>query len=442
MADILNNRKVKLSQCMIVKNEENNMKRALSWGRGIMYEQIVVDTGSTDRTVELAEQMGAKVFHFQWIDDFSAAKNFAIDKAEGNWIAFLDADEYLTPEAAAKIPSLLEELHTSKYLVLLSELLNFDDRGKFFCGGTQIRLFRNLPALRYRHSIHEALYYHERSLNTSEIIDISEELAIYHDGYKHSAAGEGQKGRRNRPMILKELEQDPKSEVWMGYLADCYRVEKKMELALHWYEKAVAAMNSEICEYNIRGSMTFANLLLILALKQEESRLMEVYYTAIKKIPEDADFDYIVGRYFVQKEDYLTGGYHLERALNLLEQFGDNTRAANLTGNLPGTCELLALCHYNNGNLDKCVEGCVRLLKAQKYIMAALTMLLSAFGADQQTAGVIEFLSKLYDFSTLKDRVFVLKASMQAGCHELTAILRGTLSQEERDSFDRANAGK
>ena len=88
-------RQARLSQCMIVKDEEDNIRRALSWGQAIMWEQIVVDTGSTDRTIEIAQEMGAKVFHFEWCDDFSAAKNYAIEQASGDWIAFLDADEYM-----------------------------------------------------------------------------------------------------------------------------------------------------------------------------------------------------------------------------------------------------------------------------------------------------------------------------------------------------------
>ena len=64
---------LRISQCMIVKNEEKNIERALSWGKELMWEQIVVDTGSTDQTVEIAQQMGAKIYHFGWIDDFSAA---------------------------------------------------------------------------------------------------------------------------------------------------------------------------------------------------------------------------------------------------------------------------------------------------------------------------------------------------------------------------------
>ena len=102
-------KEISISQCMIVKNEEKNIRRALSWAKEIVQEQVVVDTGSTDRTVEIAESMGAKIFHFEWCDDFSAAKNYAIEQATGDWIAFLDADEYFTPEDGSD-PDCGEEL--------------------------------------------------------------------------------------------------------------------------------------------------------------------------------------------------------------------------------------------------------------------------------------------------------------------------------------------
>lgn len=79
---------MRLSQCMIVKNEERNIERALRWGKGVVWEQIVVDTGSTDRTVELAEKMGAKVFYFEWQDDFRLPKTLPSAKLPETGLRF------------------------------------------------------------------------------------------------------------------------------------------------------------------------------------------------------------------------------------------------------------------------------------------------------------------------------------------------------------------
>lgn len=431
-------RGIRISQCMIVKNEEKHMERALSWGRGIMCEQIVVDTGSTDRTVALAEQMGAKVFHFEWINDFAAAKNYAIEQAGGDWIAFLDADEYVKAEDVEKIPYFLNQINKGRYLAMITQWLNLDDAGKLFCGGTQMRFFKNLPDVRYRGSIHERLSRNGRDLDLSEMVDATGEIVIYHDGYKKSVAGKGEKGARNRPLILKELEDNPDSGELMGYLADCYLAEDKPELAELWYEQAVAVLERRCFEYNQRASMTLSGLLRLLCGKYNEIRLLEVYDIAVSVLPKEADFDYITGRYFARQGEYQKGAAHLEKALQLLERHGDNGRAMYLTGDLPGTWELLALCCYNNGELGKCVNCCVSLLRAQKYIMATLVILLTAFRRNQPVSEVMRLLGQLYDLSSLKDRVFILRTSMKAGYDELSEAVRGGLSAEERESFERA----
>ena len=127
--------RAKISQCMIVKNEEKNIEKALSWGKGVVSEQIVVDTGSTDRTVELAEKMGAKVYHFEWIDDFSAAKNFAISKAKYEWIALLDADEYFSEEDAKKLLFYIRQLNDSKYDIIATAWVHINNDGRVIAVG-------------------------------------------------------------------------------------------------------------------------------------------------------------------------------------------------------------------------------------------------------------------------------------------------------------------
>ncbi|MEG0689535.1 MAG: glycosyltransferase family 2 protein, partial [Hungatella sp.] len=196
------NREIRLSQCMIVKNEEKNMERALSWGREIMYEQIVVDTGSTDQTVEIAKRMGAKVFHFPWIDDFSAAKNYAIEQARGNWIAFLDADESYAKQDADKILGILRDIEQhcnakTKPHTIRSAMLCLQDDGTVLGSYVQDRIFRNMNRLRYHNRIHEALGLPKGAHDSMIFYDAIDQLTIIHTGYADRVYRETDKAERN-----------------------------------------------------------------------------------------------------------------------------------------------------------------------------------------------------------------------------------------------------
>ena len=171
---------LRISQCMIVKNEEKNIEKALSWGKGIVAEQIVVDTGSTDRTVEIAKAMGAQVYYFQWIDDFAAAKNFAIEKARYEWIALLDADEYFTEEDARKLPAAVWRAQENRCDGIATGWIQLDDQGRITSADTQIRVFRNGPTVRYKRRIHEYL----SADNHPPVVDVRvNDLSIFHTGY-------------------------------------------------------------------------------------------------------------------------------------------------------------------------------------------------------------------------------------------------------------------
>lgn len=155
-------KKISISQCMIVKNEEKNIRQALSWAKTIVKEQIVVDTGSTDNTVEIARSMGAKIFYFDWCDDFSAAKNFAVEQASGDWIVFLDADEYCTLQDTAKIPEIIQTMEkqfppAERPDVIRATWAQLNDKGDVFSVSEQDRIFRNRKDIRYQNPIHEIL---------------------------------------------------------------------------------------------------------------------------------------------------------------------------------------------------------------------------------------------------------------------------------------------
>ena len=142
-----------LSVCIIARNEQANLPRALASVRGIADEIVVADTGSTDRTVEIATQLGAAVCHFPWCDDFSAARNFAIDHARGDWIFWLDSDEELLPDSAAEIRQCIARADALAFLVRRQDL-KFADRLDFYSMMWQLRLFRRRDDLRFRGRCH------------------------------------------------------------------------------------------------------------------------------------------------------------------------------------------------------------------------------------------------------------------------------------------------
>ncbi len=463
-------KKVRISQCMIVKNEEKNIEKALSWGRDIMWEQIVVDTGSTDRTVEIAESMGAKVYYFEWKDDFAAAKNYALKWAKGDWIAFLDADEYMDKENVKRVMPLLEELRGSSYLALITALANLDDGGVVFHCGSQTRFFRNGRDLYYQGRIHEELYRGGKPLAGIDQLDTCEELTILHTGYAHSVAGQGQKADRNLALILKELEENPNNYNMMGYLGDVYRCKEEKDLAIEWYDKAVKKLPSPEhgwFRYDMRTAMTFSSLLSLLCeeRKDEPDRILEIYKKALSYVPLESDLDYILGRYYAGQEEYENARRHLEKALSTLEKNGNTFYGANLSANLMGTWELLAICYFNMGALQECVNRCVVLLKESRYNLSTLTVLLRAFRSDAMrykreladavsasivsvaatvnpapaasAQQVIAFLGKIYDLAALKDRLLILRAAKDAAYTELIQELRGFFTPEELEYMDR-----
>ncbi len=438
--------KVRISQCMIVKNEEKNIERALSWGKGIVSEQIVVDTGSTDRTVDIARQMGAKVYEFQWIDDFAAAKNYAIGKAKYEWIAFLDADEYFTPEDGRKLLNALRLLHDTGAESILTGWVNLDNQGNIMFVGTQRRIFRNLPFLRYKGRIHESLTTKEGHL--IDTVDMVEELSIFHTGYGDQE--NAKKSGRNLKLIQEELKDNPDNYEMWGYLGQEHVSAGQWAEAEEAFWKAVHLMPDKIKGiYDANASLILLRLIEVLINREEpsEETLMKAYELAVEGWPQEADYDYYLGKYFAGKGNWQKGETHLRQALTLLETYSNTGKSMVLSGEIQRAYELLAVCCYNNGKYGDCVQLTTALLKGNPYLMSTAMVLLMAFSKDPEISmkgeegarAVAEFLGgNFYDFNSLKDRLFVLRAAMSAGYADLVRIVRGMFTPEELKSVDQA----
>ena len=147
----------RVSLCLIVKNEEKNLPACLESAADLVDEIVVVDTGSTDQTKEIAARFGAKVVDFPWIDSFSAARNESLRHATGQWIFWMDADDRLDADNRTKLRSLFATLKTENAAYSMKCLCLPDAETGTATVVDHIRLFRNDPALRWEHRVHEQI---------------------------------------------------------------------------------------------------------------------------------------------------------------------------------------------------------------------------------------------------------------------------------------------
>lgn len=157
---------ITISLCMIVRNEEDTLARCLDSVKGIPDEIVIIDTGSTDRTKEIARQYTDLVIDFAWIDDFSAARNFAFSNATMDYILWLDADDVLDSADRGKFLELKKTLDSDHAVVNMPYLLSFDQFGKVNFSLRRNRLVKRSNNFRWIGAVHEYLEVNGPVLNS------------------------------------------------------------------------------------------------------------------------------------------------------------------------------------------------------------------------------------------------------------------------------------
>ncbi|MCB9496307.1 MAG: glycosyltransferase [Fibrobacteria bacterium] len=187
-----------LSICLIVKNEEANLPALLESLAGLGAELIVVDTGSTDRTVQIAQSAGAKVRHFSWTGDFAAARNVSLEAATRSWVMWMDADDRLPASSRPALQALVAARPEKAWAFLVKNTTNGGATGSEF---SQIRLFPNHPRIRFTGAVHEQVF---PALAALGIPFEYSTLVVHHTGYIDADTVRA-KQVRNREILEREV---------------------------------------------------------------------------------------------------------------------------------------------------------------------------------------------------------------------------------------------
>ncbi|MDD3223524.1 MAG: glycosyltransferase [Clostridium sp.] len=253
---------MKISLCMIVKNEEKYIKMCLENAMKVADEAIIVDTGSTDRTKEIINEFGGniKVIDYKWEDDFSKARNISIDNATGDWILMLDADEKLLCDAG-KVKSILKSEKLDGYRIPLYNIL---DVNTVAYSAVYIKFFKNKNQYRYSGRIHEQLYI-PNMIEEDNIMD-NKICKVIHYGYLQSTFKEKDKSNRNLEILKKELKEDPNSPFVYYNIGVSYVTAGNHEKALKYFFKCNNLARKEnptgITTYEIEMARRIADCLI------------------------------------------------------------------------------------------------------------------------------------------------------------------------------------
>ncbi len=257
-----------LSCCMIVKNEEDNLKRLLPLLKACMDELIIVDTGSTDGTKEVIKQYTDNVYDFEWCDNFSAARNESLKHATKDYIIWMDADDSISKQDVARLKFHLQKNPNTGVFVTL-----IDKRPSKEFQSIQLRVFPNVPGVKFVGKVHEQVSFSVEELG----IKYSHcAIPIIHLGYD-TDDNVRKKLERNIAILEQEIAENGNDFLSNLHLAKTYLGVGKIDKAIPYSKKALELVHDiEISNENaFMAYMTECTILSVRGQSREALLLME-----------------------------------------------------------------------------------------------------------------------------------------------------------------------
>lgn len=292
-----------ISACMIVKNEEKFLPQCLESIKDVVDEIVIVDTGSTDNTVEIAKRYTDKVYFHEWQNNFSEARNFALQFATCEWILQIDADEKLEQEDIPVLRAVLKHKEfNSIFVALMSEIPEGISKSYFQ------RIYRRGKA-HYEGIVHNQLICEGDALIT--------EIRLHHYGYNLSEDKMKAKYKRTESLLKQQVSEDPNNIfAWMN-LVRIYKCQKLWEDAVNTAENVLKS-NKDIDPTSYQMMMYDMGFSLFMMEQYEKSE--EVCMELIKNYPDNLDGQFLAGGINLHKKDFHKAIHHYLKYIDLIER--------------------------------------------------------------------------------------------------------------------------
>ncbi|MBP2650798.1 MAG: glycosyl transferase family 2 [Firmicutes bacterium] len=315
---------VKVSLCMIVKNEETDIKACIQSVKNLVDEIVIVDTGSEDKTREAAIGEGAMVHDYFWNSNFADARNFGLEQANGNWILVLDADERLDDIDGVYFQSLLEAGDMEGYYFTIRSYVDSNEK---VSEDYVVRLFRNKPEYRFSGAIHEQVIGSIKS-NVENGVGFAN-ITVEHYGYLSTKVTAKNKQKRNVEVIKKALADNPHDPYLLYSLGIEYMQSERLAESVQQFETALRFLTG--------GEGYFSSVVVRLGVGllrlNEQAKLTDVLEKGLIMLPDNSDLHLLKGmQAFLNNEYEVT----IEEVQPIVEQQSEiitEQGARNLLGN-------------------------------------------------------------------------------------------------------------
>ena len=307
-----------ISICIIAKNEEKNMhtflSRIVEYTKGYPVEILIADTGSTDATKEIASAFPVKLVHFDWINDFSAARNFTLQQATNDWILVLDCDEYVEELDMAGLQYFIT--HHPYSVGMLTRKNHSEINGYDSIYTDKVERFFNRCHYHYEAIIHEQVC----ALDGSSFNRVGIPLVVDHNSYNGTPAEMRAKANRNNVLLLKMLKQTPDDPYIYFQLGQSFTGLRDTQKAAYYYGKGLEYEVDPALEYVQLMVVSYGYALLDLGRLEEALQFQNIY----DAFSDSADFVCLMGLI------YLRNGYISEAVDEFIK--ATNFKSAKVTG--------------------------------------------------------------------------------------------------------------
>lgn len=346
---------VPISLCIITKNEEENLDRCLSCVKEYPFEIIIADTGSSDRTIEIAKKYTENIFHFDWINDFAAARNFSISKASNDWILVLDADEFVYELDLDEIYCLIEQHPTG-----IGRLLRSSEDIAHTTSVDRVERLFNRNVYHYERPIHEQVLPIDK---TTTLYTYPIPLFAEHAGYIGTREDINRKAMRNLEILLASEKDFPDAYTYYQ-IGQSYYIMSEYENACHYFEKALSFPLVPSAEFVRVMVVNYGYSLLHCDRINDAVAFFEEYYPHFETY---ADYIFLVGYIYMHTGNYMKSALNLIKSTTLTDFLVEGTNSfmayyhLGLVYEMIGNKEMALMFYEKAGNYPKAVEQVNRL---------------------------------------------------------------------------------